>query len=322
MFCHQCQETVRNQGCTKRGVCGKEGPTADLMDLLVFALKGLALHAEKAGLSGPTGRDTGDLICKALFATITNANFDPDRINALTRETLAWRDALAQKNGSLKGAPDAAVWQPKNDGDYAAKAATVGIMATADPDIRSLRSLLLFGMKGIAAYTHHAAVFDAFDDAIHAFLVKGLAAMAREHTVAELTALVLEAGGVAVKAMALLDGANTQAYGNPEITTVSTGVRTNPGILISGHDLMDLEELLRQTEGTGVDVYTHSEMLPAHYYPAFKKFKHLAGNYGSSWWHQKEDFAAFNGPILMTTNCIVPVTDAYKDRIFTTGMAG
>jgi hydroxylamine reductase len=323
MFCYQCQETARNTGCTVKGVCGKEEITANLQDLLVYVTQGIAIYAEKTGK--PIDRRYGEFIIQALFSTITNANFDNDRISGLIEEGLHLRDELRKQAGdpSAESLHDAAVWKAGTREELENKAKEIGILSYSDnEDIRSLKSLLLYGIKGISAYTDHAAVLGHYNDEIFAFLVKALAAITKDCTADELTALVLEAGETAVKAMALLDGANTSTYGMPEITTVDIGVRQNPGILISGHDLRDLHDLLEQTAGTGIDVYTHSEMLPAHYYPAFKKYGHFAGNYGSSWWRQNKEFDSFNGPIVMTTNCIIPVKDSYRDRIFTTGMAG
>ncbi len=320
MSCNQCQESIHGTGCTVRGVCGKDEPTAQLQDVLVYATEGLALAAEK--LTGSVSVHVGQLISESLFVTVTNTNFDEDAIVAQIRKTLAVRDEL---NASLDHSSDhdAAHWSGSSKEDFLAKAASVSITSLSEnEDLRSLKSLVLYGLKGLAAYTDHAAVLGYHDDEIYAFYVKALAALTNVLSADELTGLVLETGGVAVKAMALLDKANTTTYGHPEITTVSTGVGKNPGILISGHDLRDLEELLKQTEGTGVDVYTHCEMLPAHYYPAFKKYSHFVGNYGGAWWSQDKEFDTFNGPILMTTNCIVPVREAYRNRMFTTGMAG
>jgi len=314
MFCYQCQEAMKNQGCSfNRGMCGKEADTANLQDVLIYTLKGIALAAEvnydaAAGL----------FIAKSLFATITNANFDNDRFIALINEGLSIRDNL--KTG--KETEDALKWQGSTYADFINKAETVGVLATKNEDVRSLRELLVYGLKGIAAYAEHAAMLGKEDDNIYKFIINAMASTLKDLSVDEMVAMVLKAGEFAVNTMALLDGANTAAYGNPEITEVNIGVGTKPGILISGHDLFDMEELLKQTEGTGVDVYTHSEMLPANYYPAFKKYSHFVGNYGNAWWKQNEEFKTFNGPILMTTNCITPVQPEYKDRIFTTGMAG
>lgn len=300
-----------------KGVCGKDERAANLMDLLIYVLQGMAIYAEK--LKEPLDRKYGLFIIQALFTTITNANFDEDRIVEFIKKAIVLRDELKKKAGGC----DVAFWSADNKEDMLKKAAEVSPLSfSQNEDIRSLKSLLLYGLKGIAAYTDHAAMLGFYNDEIFQFMAKGLAAITKDLPASDFVNLVLEAGGTAVKAMALLDDANTSAYGNPEITKVNLGVRQNPGILISGHDLKDMEELLKQTEGTGVDLYTHSEMLPANYYPAFKKYKHFVGNYGGSWWHQNQDFEAFNGPILMTTNCIIPVKDSYKNRIFTTGMAG
>ncbi|TLU53704.1 MAG: hydroxylamine reductase, partial [Chlorobium sp.] len=291
-----------------------------LQDVLVYATEGLALSAEQ--LPESVSRKVGQLISESLFVTVTNTNFDEDAIVVQILKTLALRDELNSAQNQ-KPAHDAGHWSGSSKEDFLSKALSVGLDSLSDhEDLRSLKSLVLFGIKGLAAYTDHAAVLGYHDDDIYAFYVKGLAALTKELSADELTALVLETGGVAVKAMALLDKANTETYGHPEITMVKTGVGKNPGILISGHDLRDLEDLLKQTVGTGVDVYTHCEMLPAHYYPAFKKYSHFVGNYGGSWWSQDKEFDSFNGPILMTTNCIVPVREAYRNRMFTTGMAG
>ena len=319
MFCNQCQETAKNTGCTVRGMCGKSDETANLQDLLIYVLQGISLKTEAGTL--PVTQETGVFLCQALFATITNANFDTEKIVQLIKKGIKLRNAVPCN--SSESDYDAVLWNPVSDSEFAEKAQNIGILNYSEnEDIRSLKTLMLYGMKGIAAYTDHASVLGFYNEDIFTFMVKGLAALSRDLSADVLTALVLETGETAVKAMALLDEANTSKYGNPEITKVDTGVRSNPGILVSGHDLRDMEELLKQTDGTGIDVYTHSEMLPAHYYPAFKKYRHFAGNYGGSWWKQTSDFESFNGPILMTTNCIVPVRESYKDRIFTTGMAG
>ncbi|MGB4110761.1 MAG: hydroxylamine reductase [Desulfomonilia bacterium] len=321
MFCYQCQETAKNSGCTLKGVCGKTEDTANLQDLLMFSLKGLAACALQAGeRADVTG--TGRFVAQAMFATITNANFDSGRIIALIRETLERREEIKASAGLRITSPEAAVWFADSDDELRAKAPMVGILAAENEDIRSLRELLTYGMKGVSAYAEHASRLGYEDPDIYSFLLKGLDATTRELSADEITSLVMECGGIAVKTMALLDRANTQTYGSPEITKVNIGVRGNPGILVSGHDLKDFEQLLKQTEGTGVDVYTHCEMLPANYYPAFKKYSHFVGNYGNAWWKQNEEFEQFGGPILMTTNCIIPVKDSYKDRIFTTSMAG
>ncbi len=322
MFCYQCQETAKNTACTVKGVCGKTEAVSNLHDLLIYVLRGMAFYAEKKG-GKPDGK-YGVFICEALFSTITNANFDDERIAGLIRKALVLRDELKQKAGEVSSnPPDCALWRADTIGEFAEKAKSAGILSySANEDIRSLKSLVLYGIKGIAAYAKHAAVLGKYNDEIFSFLIKALTAIGKDLTADELTALVLETGAAAVKTMALLDEANTAAYGNPEITKVNIGVRKNPGILISGHDLKDMEELLKQSESSDIDIYTHCEMLPANYYPAFRKYRHLAGNYGGSWWHQNQEFESFNGPILMTTNCIIPVKDSYKDRIFTTGMAG
>lgn len=323
MFCYQCQEACKNTGCTVAGMCGKKEDTANLQDLLVFSLRGLATVAECNEKA--SDKKIGKFISRALFVTITNANFDNDVISALITDALALRDQTKCSDYAAKACactlPDCVTWNG-TPAEYAAKAVSVGVLSTENEDVRSLRALLTCGLKGIAAYAEHAEVLGKEDDTIYAFLVEGLAALDKELSVDELVALVLKAGEFGVTTMALLDAANTGAYGNPEISEVNIGTSDKPGILISGHDLKDMEELLKQTAGTGVDVYTHSEMLPANYYPAFKKYDNLVGNYGNAWWKQREEFTSFNGPILMTTNCIVPVKDDYKDRIFTTGAAG
>ncbi|NTW68458.1 MAG: hydroxylamine reductase [Chlorobiaceae bacterium] len=320
MYCDQCQESIHGSGCTVRGVCGKDDMTAKLQDVLVYATEGLALAAEKQ--QGSVSRKVGQLISESLFVTVTNTNFDEEAIVAQIRKTLALRDEL-KATLAVQPEHDAARWTGNTRDEFFAKAEAAGIESlSANEDLQSLKSLVLYGIKGLAAYTDHAAVLGYHDDDIYLFYIKVLAALTKDLSADELTALVLETGGVAVKAMALLDKANTESYGHPEITTVKTGVGTKPGILISGHDLRDMEDLLKQTEGTGVDVYTHCEMLPAHYYPAFKKYSHFIGNYGSAWWAQDREFDTFNGPILMTTNCIVPVRESYRNRMFTTGMAG
>ncbi|MEC9485985.1 MAG: hydroxylamine reductase [Prosthecochloris sp.] len=320
MYCDQCQESVKGTGCIARGVCGKSEATAKLQDTLVYTLQGITLCAEAS--RQPLAPEHGRLISEALFVTVTNTNFDDEAIAARIREMLALRDEL---KASLETLPvhDSVSWSGETKDDFIRKAETSGIEALSEhEDLRSLKSLVLYGLKGIAAYTDHAAVLGYTDDAIHQFYVTALAALTKDLDADALFRLTMETGNIAVKAMALLDKANTETYGNPEITNVNIGVGNRPGILISGHDLKDMEELLRQTEGTGVDVYTHCEMLPAHYYPAFKKYSHFIGNYGSSWWAQDKEFESFNGPILMTTNCIVPVRESYRNRIFTTGNAG
>jgi hydroxylamine reductase len=324
MFCYQCQEAAKNEGCTVRGVCGKTDEVAHIQDLLVFVLKGISVYAEPAVKAGELDAKYGRFIGESLFATITNANFDFGRIVDLVRKGLELRDELKADYGAkLEGdLPECATWFSDDVFEMNAKAVEVGVLSTRNEDVRSLRELLVYGLKGIAAYADHAALLGYQKDEIYAFMVEALASTTKDLSVDEMVALVLKAGEMAVTTMALLDEANTSSYGNPEITEVNIGVRGNPGILISGHDLKDMEELLEQTAGTGVDVYTHCEMLPANYYPAFKKYEHFVGNYGNSWWKQGEEFSSFNGPILMTTNCITPVKEAYRDRIFTTGMAG
>jgi len=315
MFCNQCQETAKNTGCNLKGVCGKESKTADLQDLLIYMLQGISLLLENKEIR----KEQGVFLVKALFSTITNANFDENKMIGFINEAIVLRDDL-KKGSNLSH--DSISWKGTVE-EYQSKAKEIGILGySQNEDLRSLKQLLLFGIKGIAAYAEHATVLGYDDDEIYAFVVKGLAAITKELSADELVGLVVKTGEIAVKTMALLDKANTSTYGNPEITKVDIGVRNNPGILISGHDLKDLAELLKQTDETGIDVYTHSEMLPAHYYPAFKKYKHFAGNYGNAWWKQAEEFEKFNGPILMTTNCIIPVKDSYKNRIFTTGVAG
>jgi len=325
MFCFQCQETVKNEGCGVRGVCGKTEETANLQDLLIHVLKGIALYAGKAGQKGPLDKRYGRFVAEALFATITNVNFDNDRITALIREALAVRDALKKTCGAdaQDVRHDSAVWFSDDAGEFAKKAAEVGILSMEDPDVRSLSMLLIYGLKGISAYAEHAAVLGFEDETIDRFLMEALASTTRDLGVDDRVAMVMRAGECAVSVMALLDKANTTAYGNPEMSRVRIGVRGNPGILISGHDLKDLEELLKQTDGTGVDVYTHGEMLPAHAYPAFKKYDNFVGNYGNAWWKQLSEFESFRGPILFTTNCIVPPkSEEIRARIFTTGAAG
>ena len=319
MFCYQCQETAGCSGCTKSGVCGKRPETAALQDLLIWTTKGLSAVTTQLRREGKTvDASVNHLITENLFTTITNVNFDDDTIRARIEATLETKALLAQL-ADCSALPEAALWNGTTD-EFAAKAVTVGVLSTENEDIRSLRELITYGLKGLAAYTSHANVLLKENEEIDAFLQRALAATLDDSLSAEeLTALALETGSYGVQGMALLDEANTSAYGNPEITTVDLSVGTRPGILVSGHDLRDLEMLLEQTVNTGIDIYTHSEMLPAHYYPAFKKYEHFKGNYGNAWWKQKEEFEAFNGPILMTTNCIVPPKDSYKNRIYTTG---
>ena len=324
MFCFQCQETAGNKGCMFGGVCGKKPETANPQDLLIYVTKGLSeitTRLRSEGKEIPAAIDR--LITTNLFMTITNANFDDDRFIDRINETLSSRDELFEQLHDDTGLSDAASWQYRTAEERTLKADKVGVLDTGNEDLRSLRELTLYGLKGMAAYNKHANVLGYADTAIDAFLQKALAKTLDDSlSTDDLTSLVLETGSFGVKVMALLDTANTSTYGNPEITKVELGVRNNPAILISGHDLRDLEMLLEQTANTGVDVYTHSEMLPAHYYPAFKKYPHFAGNYGNAWWKQKEEFEAFNGPILLTTNCLVPPKESYKDRIYTTGSVG
>ena len=324
MFCFQCQETAGNKGCMFGGVCGKKPETANLQDLLIYVTKGLSeitTRLRSEGKEVPAAIDR--LITTNLFMTITNANFDDDRFIDRINATLSSRDELFEQLHDDTGLSDAASWQYRTAEERTLKADKVGVLDTGNEDLRSLRELTLYGLKGMAAYNKHANILGYADTAIDAFLQKALAKTLDDSlSTDDLTSLVLETGSFGVKVMALLDTANTSTYGNPEITKVELGVRNNPAILISGHDLRDLEMLLEQTANTGVDVYTHSEMLPAHYYPAFKKFPHFAGNYGNAWWKQKEEFEAFNGPILLTTNCLVPPKESYKDRIYTTGSVG
>lgn len=351
MFCYQCQEAANCKGCTVKGVCGKTESLAKAQDLLIYITKGISIYGARARENGIVNKEVDTFIMESLFATITNANFDRNVFIERIRKGLSLRDGL--KNQLLKAGvklsdkgenaswlkkifntfgfskeeelnlPDAAVWFSNDLKAFDEKAATVGVLSTQNEDIRSLRELLIYGLKGMAAYAKHANNLGYDDEGLHAFTQKGLASTLDDTLgVNELVALVLECGKYGVDAMALLDKANTTSYGNPEITKVNIGVKTNPAILISGHDLKDMEELLKQTEGTGVDIYTHSEMLPANYYPAFKKYKHLVGNYGNAWWKQNREFESFNGPILMTTNCIVTPKASYKDRIYTTGVTG
>ena len=328
MFCFQCQEAAKGTGCTIKGVCGKDDETANRMDLLLFVTKGVSVVAtllRNAGVEVPA--HINRFVVDALFSTITNANFDIESITGRIVNGLKFREQLKEEAtgyGIELPVIDELVWKG-NESTFEGKALTVGVLREANPDIRSLKELIIYGLKGMAAYVEHAGNLGFEEKDLHAFIQHALAETLRKDLSAEqLTALVLETGSYGVKAMALLDKANTSSYGNPEITQVNIGVRNNPAILISGHDLKDMEELLAQTEGTGVDVYTHSEMLPANYYPAFKKYKHFVGNYGNAWWKQREEFESFNGPILFTTNCIVPPLEeaSYKDRVYTTNSTG
>ena len=327
MFCFQCQETAKNTGCTVKGVCGKPEETADLQDLLIYVCIGISIYGEKLKETGTVEREAARFIVKALFTTITNAAWDDDVIIDRIIEGLKVRDALRTKAGDVAGSlPDCAIWSSTDRQAIVEKAKSdeVRITATENEDVRSLRQLLVIGLKGVCAYAEHAAVLGFEKDDIYGFLMEGLASTTRDLSVDEMVALVMRAGETAVATMALLDEANTATYGHPEISEVNIGVGQNPGILISGHDLKDMAELLAQTEGTGIDVYTHGEMPPANYYPAFKKYSHFAGNYGGSWWHQTKEFESFNGPILLTTNCLVPLKkdNTYLDRLYTTGVVG
>lgn len=328
MFCFQCQEAAKGTGCTIKGVCGKDDETANRMDLLLFVTKGVSVVATRLRNAGiEVSAHVDHFVVDALFSTITNANFDIESITKRIVNGLLLRDQLkeeAGRHGIQLPVIDELVWKG-DESSFEGKALTVGVLREANPDIRSLKELIIYGLKGMAAYVEHAGNLGFEEEGLHQFIQYALAETLRKDLSAEqLTALVLETGSQGVKAMALLDKANTSSYGNPEITQVNIGVRNNPAILISGHDLKDMEELLAQTEGTGVDVYTHSEMLPANYYPAFKKYKHFVGNYGNAWWQQREEFESFNGPILFTTNCIVPPLEgaSYRDRVYTTNSTG
>lgn len=351
MFCFQCQEAAKGSGCTIKGVCGKQETTANLQDLLIFDLKGIAVLAKGLKEAGvEVDKSVGLFICQGLFTTITNANFDNaslekwikksqaikltlktelDNLSSVAEKTSIWEKLMnflspSEENSASSRLDDSARWFSSDPALFQDKAKTVGVLSTENEDVRSLRELLILGLKGVGAYAEHAAVLGVEKDEIYDFVIEGMASTTEDHSVDEMVGLVLKAGECAVTTMAALDSANTSAYGHPEISEVSLGVSDKPGILVSGHDLKDLEELLDQTQGTGVDVYTHGEMLPANYYPTFKKYENLKGNYGGSWWHQNKDFETFNGPILMTTNCIIPIkeSNSYKDRMYSTGMAG
>ncbi len=328
MFCYQCQEAAKGIGCTVRGVCGKSPQIASSLDILVYITKGISIVANKAREYNIEDEGINKFTIDALFISITNANFDEVRIIKEIKLGIKLRDNLIQRlkeNGIELGESihDSVIWTPKDDNSIIDKATFCGVLSTECEDRRSLRELILYGVKGIAAYTEHAWNLGYTDKDIYAFIQKALAATTDDAIpIDNLIALVMETGKYGVNTMAMLDKANTESYGNPEITEVNIGVSNNPGILISGHDLKDMEELLKQTDGSGVDVYTHSEMLPANYYPSFKKYKHFIGNYGNAWWKQNEEFESFNGPILMTTNCIIPPKDSYKNKIYTTGAAG
>ena len=322
MFCYQCQETAGCSGCTRVGVCGKQPDIAAMQDLLVYVTKGISAVTTTLRQEGVEIQPAvNHMITLNLFTTITNANFSKEAIIARIQETLSEKDLLLSKLTNKDALPEAALWNGSVE-KFDTKAAAVGVLSTENEDIRSLRELITYGLKGLSAYSKHANVLLQDNEEIDAFMQRTLAATLDDSlSVDDLIALTLETGKYGVKGMALLDNANTSAYGNPEITKVNIGVGSRPGILVSGHDLRDLEMLLEQTQGTDVDVYTHSEMLPAHYYPTFKKYSNFVGNYGNAWWKQKEEFERFHGPILMTTNCIVPPKDSYKDRMYTTGAA-
>lgn len=328
MFCYQCQETAKGTGCTVRGVCGKPDDVAKMQDLLIYVLKGISVYGREARKVNIIDEEADKFIMESLFSTITNVNFDKQFFVEKVKQGLALREKVKQAlvaAGVNPGTdlPDAALWTGATEEEFDQKAEMVGVLATENEDVRSLRQLITYGLKGMAAYAKHAYVLGYKDKEVMGFMQKALAATLDDALSAdELVALTLETGKYGVDVMALLDQANTTCYGHPEITKVNIGVRKNPGILISGHDLKDMEELLIQTEGTGVDVYTHSEMLPANYYPAFKKYAHFVGNYGNAWWKQDKEFASFNGPVLMTTNCLIPPKDTYKDRVYTTSVVG
>ncbi|SET49527.1 hydroxylamine reductase [Natronincola peptidivorans] len=328
MFCYQCQETAKGTGCTIRGVCGKTDNVANLQDLLIYVLKGISIYSQDAKKLGIRNEAVDKFVMESLFATITNGNFDAKYFLDKIKEGLTLRDEMKQQflqaGGELKAdLHDAAIWKGEGQSEFAAKALEVGILSTENEDVRSLRELIIYGIKGMAAYAKHAYVLGYKVEDIFDFMQKALAATTDDNLSADdLVALTMETGKYGVDVMALLDKANTTTYGNPEITKVNIGVKNNPAILISGHDLKDMEELLKQTEGTGVDVYTHSEMLPANYYPAFKQYQHFVGNYGNAWWKQDKEFEFFNGPVLMTTNCLVPPKDSYKDRVYTANTVG
>jgi len=330
MFCFQCQETAKGTGCTLKGVCGKTSEVANMQDLLMFVLRGISIYSERATKAKLNTEIVDKFVFEGLFMTITNANFDKSRFFTKVKDAFIIRENIKNQLIVVGINVDdikyeGAFWVAKTETEFEEKAAKVGVLATENADVRSLRELLIYGLKGMAAYAEHAYNLGQTNPAIFEFMHRGLAATTNDSLSAdELVALVLECGANGVSVMALLDKANTDAFGNPEITKVNLGVRNNPAILITGHDLKDMEELLKQTQNTGVDVYTHSEMLPSHYYPELKKYNNLVGNYGSSWWHQIEDFETFNGPVLFTTNCLVPPrsTATYNDRIYTTGAAG
>lgn len=328
MFCFQCQEAAKGTGCSIKGVCGKTPEVSNLQDLLLFTLKGISFYKDKTECQPLLHPEVDKFVIEGLFSTITNANFNETVFYHKIRQALTYREMVKRdfinQGGQLDlDVPEAAIWHASSNDDFDTKAETIGVLATENEDIRSLRELLIYGLKGIAAYAEHALTLGYLSDGIFKFTYTALASTLNDELTAdELTALVLKCGEYGVEVMALLDKANTDSYGHPEITEVNLGVRNNPGILISGHDLKDMEELLLQSEGTGIDIYTHSEMLPAHYYPKFKKYDHFVGNYGNAWWQQTTEFQKFNGPVLLTTNCLVPPKTSYIDRVYTTGQAG
>ena len=321
MFCYQCEETNKGEGCTIAGVCGKKDEVANLQDMLIYVLKGISISNIEAKKQGIENEKADIFIVNELFSTITNTNFDKTYFLNKIKEALKLRNKINNEISKEQNY-DAVTWTPKDDEDIFRKAREVGVLSTENEDIRSLQYLLIYGIKGMAAYAHHAYELGKKDEEIFNFMQEGLSATLKELSADELTSLVLKCGEYGVKTLALLDDANTSTYGHPEPTDVNIGVGKNPGILISGHDLKDLKELLDQTEGTGVDVYTHGEMLPSNAYPYFKKYKHFIGNYGNAWWKQKEEFERFNGPILLTSNCLVPPKETYKDRVYMTGVVG
>lgn len=323
MFCFQCQETAGNTGCTKNGVCGKTAKTANLQDMLMYVTKTLceaAVHARRQGIAVDGGINR--YVNLNLFTTITNANFDDGVFMARIKQSLAFKKELLAKLGDVSSLSVHALWHAESEEEIMQKARTVGILSIENIDIRSMKELIAYGLKGLSAYLKHAAALGYEDENLYVFMQESLAMLLQDADLDELIAHAVKTGEMGVQAMALLDKANTETFGHPEITKVNIGVRNRPGILISGHDLADLEELLEQSKDSGVDIYTHSEMLPAHYYPKFKKYAHFAGNYGNAWWKQTEEFEKFNGPVLLTTNCLVPPKASYKDRLFTTGCAG
>lgn len=323
MFCFQCQEAAGGRGCTISGVCGKKPDVAAMQDLLIYVTKGLSEVATKLrGEGKKIDKNVNHTVTKNLFVTITNSNFDKEAIIRHIEKTVAMKEKLREQLSDSESLTDAGKWCGERE-EYEEKAQHIGVLSTPDENIRSLRELIVYGLKGLAAYSKHANALMHDDEELDEFIQRALY-RTLDNTVSfeDYIALTLETGKYGVSGMSLLDKANTGTYGNPEMTKVNLGTRNRPGILISGHDLRDLEMLLEQTEGSGVDVYTHSEMLPAHYYPAFKKYDHFVGNYGNAWWKQKEEFEKFNGPILMTTNCVVPPADSYKDRLWTTGLSG